>query len=147
MFQLDRVELLLGGGVALASGAELPALGPLPPAVRDLPDQFRLGALGLTIGSAVGAIVEYRLLRELVERRVAGRVRIGGPTRGRLLAAGAVAAVAAVLVRPVATELTPVLGGTLAVVVVAVAHIGAALALGLDEARALWASASSRLVR
>ena len=147
MFQLDRVELLEGGALALASGADLPALGPLPAAVRDVPDQFRLGALGLTIGSAVGAVVEYRLLRELVERRTGGRVRIGGPTRARLLLAGAVGAVAAVLVRPVVTGLSPVPGGLVAVGAVAVAHIGAGIALGLDEARALWASAAVRIRR
>ena len=147
MFQLDRFELLTGGGVALAAGADLPALGPLPAAVRELPDQFRLGALGLTVASSIGAVVEYRLLRELVERRTGGRIRIGGSTRARLLAAGTAAAAAALLVRPVVVDLTPVLGGLVGVTVVALVHVGAGLVLGLDEARALWASATARVGR
>jgi putative peptidoglycan lipid II flippase len=147
MFQFDRFELVADGGIALAAGADLPAFGPLPQAVRDLPDQFRLGALGLTAASAVGAVVEYRLLRELVESRIGGRVRVGGPSRGRLLVAGLVATAAAVLVRPVATDLTPFLGGLLGVTAVATAHILAGLALGLDEARALWATVASRVTR
>lgn len=147
MFQFDRFELLVGGGVALAAGAELPALAPVPAAVRDLPDVFRLGALGLTTASAVGAVVEYRLLRELVQHRTDGRIRLGGPSRGRLLVAGLAAAAAAVLVRPLATSMTPVLGGTVAVAAVATTHIGVGIALGLDEARALWASVASRMRR
>ncbi len=147
MFQFDRFELAVGGGIALAAGADLPAFGPVSATIRDLPDVFRLGALGLTIASAVGALVEYRLLRELVERRTEGRIRIGGPTRGRLLLAGGAAAVVAVLVRPVATSLPPVVGGVVGVAAVATVHIGVGIALGLDEARALWATATSRLSR
>ncbi len=147
MFQFDRIELLAGGGVALAAGANLPTLVPVAPDVRDLPDVFRLGALGLTAASAVGAMFEYRLLRELVEQRTGGRIRVGGPTRGRLLLAGLAATVAAVLVRPVVTDLTPVVGGLVGVAAVAIAHIGVGIALGLDEARALWATATSRLSR
>lgn len=147
MFQFDRFELLTGGGIALAAGADLPALGPLPSSIRELPDQFRLGALGLSAASGIGAVIEYRLLRELVERRTEGRVRIGGPSRVRLLGAGAVAAVVAVLVRPVVVELTPVVGALIGVTAVAAAHIGVGLALGLDESRALWASATQRLRR
>lgn len=145
MFQFDRFELLPGGAIGMPEAGTLPALGPLPPAVREIPDVFRLGALGLTIASGVGALLEYRLLRELVERRTEGQVRVGGPTRGRLLAAGAVATVAAVAIRPLATSLTPVLGGLVGVAAVATAHIGAALFLGLEEAQALWSTARSRL--
>ncbi len=147
MFQLDRIELLVGGGLALAEGAALPAFTPVPQAIRDLPDQFRLGALGLTAASGIGALLEYRLLRELVERRTEGRIRIGGNNRLRLLGAGAFAAGAAVLVRPVVVDLTPVLGGLIGVSAVAAAHIGAGLALRLDESQALWAAAADRLRR
>lgn len=146
MFQLDRYQLLPGGGVMLAEGASLPAVSPLPPAVRD-GDLFRLGALGLTIAGSIGAVIEYRLLRELVESRTGGRVRIGGSSRGRLLLAGLAATAAAFLVRPLAVDLTPVLGGLVAVTTVATVHIGAAAALGLDEAQALVGAVSSRLRR
>lgn len=147
MFQFDRYELVAGGGIELEVGASLPAFAPVKQAIRDMDDVFRLGALGLTIASAVGALVEYRLLRELVERRIEGTIRVGGPSRLRLLAAGGAATVAAVLVRPVATDLTPVLGGLVGVGAVALTHIGVGIALGLDEARALWATATSRLGR
>ena len=147
MFQFDRIELLPGGDLELAEEASLPAFGPVPEELRELADEFRLGALGLTAASAVGALVEYRLLRELVERRIDGLVRIGGPSRMRLLGAGAAGAVAAVLVRPVAVELHPILGGLVGVSAVAAAHIGTGFVLGLDEARALWGSAVARVRR
>lgn len=146
MFQFDRFQLV-ASGVALADGASLPAFGPVAPRLRELDDVFRLGALGITAAASVGALLEYRLLRELVERRTQGRVRIGGSGRWRLFAAGTAALVVAVLVRPVVTELTPVLGGAIAVAAVAAAHIGAGLALGVDEARALWAAGTNRLRR
>ena len=146
MFQFDRIQVF-ATGLALAEGASLPAFGPVSADLRDLDEIFRLGALGITAAASIGALVEYRLLRELVERRTAGEVRIGGNGRWRLFGAGFVALVAAVLVRPLATGLTPVLGGAVAVAAVATAHIGAGLALGVDEARALWAAGTSRLRR
>lgn len=135
MFQLDRFELA-GAGVGLAASAQLPALGPLPEVVRDTAS-LRLGALGLTIGASIGALVEYQLLRTLVEQRLGARVRIGGRSRGRLALSTLVALVAAVAIRPVATSLTPVLGGAVGVATVAAAHIGTALLLGVDEATAI----------
>lgn len=143
MFQLDRVELV-GTALRLAPDATLPALGPLPRAVRDGLD-MRVGALGLTLGASAGALVEYRLLRELVQRRLGGRIRIGGPSRGRLAVATGVALVAAVLVRPWAVSVTPVLGALGAVVAVATAHIGAAAIVGVPEARALVRGARRRV--
>ena len=147
MFQLDQLRITGEGlGVAVAAGATFPALGPLDESVRTTA-MLRLGALGLTIGGAVGALVEYRLLRELVEHRLGGRLRIGGPTRSRLAGATGVALLAAVAVRPWATSLTPVLGGLMAVLVVATAHIGTAVVLDVPEARALWHLVRRRLGR
>lgn len=147
MFQFDRFELLAGGGVGLAAGTSLPVFTPVEQALRDMDDVFRLGALGLTAASAVGALVEYRLLRELVERRIGGTIRVGGPSRGRLAVAALAATVAAALVRPVVVDLTPALGAVVGVGAVAVTHITVGIALGLDEARALWATATTRLGR
>lgn len=147
MFQFDRFELVAGGGVQLAAGATLPAFNPVAASVREMSDVFRLGALGLTAASAVGALVEYRLLRELVERRTDGRIRIGGPSRVRLLGAGLASTATAVLLRPVVVDLHPILGAAVGVGAVAAVHIGTGLALGLEESRALWATATRRLQR
>ncbi len=127
-------------------GEVLPALGPLPPELRET-DALHLGALGLTIGGSVGALVEYRLLRELVETRLHGVFRIGGPSRGRLAVATFAALVAAVLVRPIAVGLSPVLGGVVAVGVVATVHIGVAAAVGVPEGRALLGGVRRRVLR
>ena len=46
-------------------------VGPLPQSVREGQDQLRLGGVGLAIGSAVAAWVEFGMLTERLRRKVA----------------------------------------------------------------------------
>jgi putative peptidoglycan lipid II flippase len=138
MFQLDRL-VLVGDGVAMMGDAQLPAFGPLPTLQRS-DGLLHLGALGLTLASSIAALVEYALLRTLVDASVGTRVRVGGPQRVQIAAAALAAAVAAMLVRPWLGELPVRIAGLAAVATVGVVHISVATALGVDEARALLAS-------
>ena len=90
MFPLDRVIVGPDGLVGLGG---LGALGPLDAEVRSLGDTVHLGAVGLAMGSAVGAWVELTLLSSLVRRRLPG---LGDP-RTSLLAPALAAAGAFVL--------------------------------------------------
>ncbi|MFT6943095.1 MAG: putative peptidoglycan lipid II flippase [Nitriliruptoraceae bacterium] len=138
MFQLDRL-VLVGDGVAMMGDAQLPAFGPLPTLQRS-DGLLHLGALGLTLASSIAALVEYALLRTLVDASVGTRVRVGGPQRVQIAAAAIAAAGAAMLVRPWLGELPVRVAGLAAVATVGVVHISVATALGVDEARALLAS-------
>lgn len=100
MFNLDRlaVDLSAPGSVVLAEPGAGLGLSPAEPALREAAEnQLRLGAVGLALGSAVGAWVEYLLLRRAVSRR-AVRPRLAGGTLPRLLLAGLAAVVTAILV-------------------------------------------------
>ena len=70
MFPLDRVVIGPDGLVAL-SGAWT-SFNPLDAAQRAAEGPVRLGAIGLALGSAVGAWVELTMLSLLVRRRVPG---------------------------------------------------------------------------
>ncbi len=145
MFQLDRL-ILLGDGVAMLGEMQLPAFGPLPAAQR-ADGLLHLGALGLTLASSVAALVEYALLRTLVDAQVGSQVQVGGPQRARIAAAALTAGVAVVLVRPLLGDLSFRVAGLAAVATVGVVHVGVALALGVDEARALLAAVRGVLRR
>jgi len=144
MLQLDRV-VLLADGPALLGGASLPAFGPLPVDVRTTSELVHLGALGLTLGAGVSAVVEFRLLRELVQLKLGVAVRAGGSERGGLLLATTGAAGTALLVRQVVDGLPILPAALVAVAVVAAVHILLAAAAGVSEGRALVALARRRL--
>jgi len=133
MFQLDRLAVVPGAVHQLGS---LPAFGPLPVAVREAGDTVRLGALGLSLASGLAAWLEFTLLRRAVATRV-GRVSIGGGHARRILASGAVAALAGLAVRWLVDDLHPLVAGAIAGIVVAGAYLAAATALGVPEARTL----------
>jgi putative peptidoglycan lipid II flippase len=96
---------------------------------------YRLGAVGLALGAAVGAWLEYGLLRARVRD-----VRLGGGALGRILLATLAAwAVAALARRLVPADLTPVLRALLVLAPAGLAYLAAAVMLRLDEARALIA--------
>jgi len=106
MLSLDQfvVDLTARWSFRLASDGVVPTLSPVAAALRDGGgNQLRLGAVGLALGSVLGSIVEYVLLRRAVARRVV-RPRLGGGTLGRLLvatgAAAAIALIAAALLPP-----------------------------------------------
>jgi putative peptidoglycan lipid II flippase len=90
MFPLDRV--IVGPDGLIGFGDSL-ALGPLDADIRSLGGTVRLGAVGLAIGSAIGAWVELTLLSSLVRKRVP---ELGDP-RTSLLAPAVAAAGAFVL--------------------------------------------------
>jgi putative peptidoglycan lipid II flippase len=99
-----RVVISLGLGAALMVPLDRLAVGPL-----------RLGAMGLALGSAVGAWVEYVLLRRALGRALGPHGPGAGPVARIAAAAGAGALVAAAL-RLVAEEgvrasLVPALAG------------------------------------
>jgi putative peptidoglycan lipid II flippase len=87
MFPLDRV--LVGPDGLLGIGDAFGFAGPLPQAIRDAGGPVRLGAVGLAIGSAVGAWVELSLLSLVVRRHVPGlgdpRHTLRGPARAAAL--------------------------------------------------------------
>lgn len=131
MVQLDRVGVTTQG---LAVVGDLPASGPVPETVRSVdPAAPRLGALGLSLGAAVGAWLEYLLLRRAVGRRI-GRTRLGGGQLRPVLVAAAAGAVAAVALRPLVDGLHPLLAGPLAVGGLGVVYLLVAARLGVDDA-------------
>ena len=145
MLNLDQFVVDLGEalGVRLAADGTLWTLTPVDAELRDgVPNQLRLGAVGLAAGSALGAWVELLLLRRQVQRRFA-TVRIGGGTLPRLLLAGLPAALVMLSARvwldlPVAVEVL-VVGGVAGGV-----YIAAAWLLRVPEARRLVATATRR---
>lgn len=138
MLSLDRVVVDLSEPLRLrlTDGGGLPTLSPVDAELREGgANRLRMGALGLAVGSAVGAWLEFVLLRRAVARRMV-RPRLGGGTLGRV----AVAALAAFVV---AASLNLVLPATALVrVVVAggcsgLVYLSVGWLLALPEARSL----------
>lgn len=101
MLSLDQlvVDLAEPARFRLADGGAFPTLAPVGEALRDAAsNQLRLGALGLALGAAAGAWLEYLLLHRALRRRELAP-QLGGGTIGRLLLAAAAAALAIVGVR------------------------------------------------
>jgi putative peptidoglycan lipid II flippase len=123
---LARVALGIGLGYALA--LQLPSALGLDQA---------WGAAGITLASALAAVMEYFLLR----RALAGRV---GPTRldrgllARLWGAAALAAGAGWLVRLGLPPLNPIPAAVLILGVFGAVYLGAAALLGVPQARRLF---------
>ncbi len=94
MFPLDRV--LVGPDGLVGIGDALAFIGPLDATVRSVPGPVRLGAVGLAIGSAVGAWIELSLLSTLVRRHVPGlgdpRLTMVGPATAAAVAFASTAA-------------------------------------------------------
>ena len=98
MFPLDRIIVGPDGLVRDGFG-----LGPLDQGLRSLGDTVRLGAVGLAIGSAIGAWIELALLARLVRAKVPG---LGDP-RTTLLDPARAAAVAFVVTAAVKLGVDP----------------------------------------
>jgi len=88
MFPLDRVSISLGHVQNL--GDAFGFAGPLAPSIRQDESIVRMGAVGLAIGSAVGAWIEFLLLSRLTTRHLAN---LRSPLR-TLVAPGVAAALA-----------------------------------------------------
>jgi len=92
MLQFDRIGVLNGDWFSLG---DLPAFGPVDATLRSSSDANRLGALGLAVGSMLGAWVELSLLQQRVA--TAYGTMSFRRTVGRLWPAAAAAAVLGVL--------------------------------------------------
>jgi putative peptidoglycan lipid II flippase len=134
MLQFDQFAVTTEG-VQLAG--ELPAFTPLSDAARSSPgggQLVRLGAAGLALATGLAAWLEHALLQRAVRRSIAHTQLGGGQLRPVLIAALPAAAVAAAF-RPLLVDLHPLVGGMLAVAVVAATYLPLAAWLGVDEAR------------
>ncbi|MGH9137218.1 MAG: murein biosynthesis integral membrane protein MurJ [Acidimicrobiales bacterium] len=145
MFQFDRV-LIEPGTAELTVEGDLPApIEPVSPAVRnDESAPLRLGAVGLTLASSVGAWLEFALLRRAVRRRV-GHVPIGGRHRTAVFGAAAVAGGVALALRwTAASSLAPLPAAVVVLVPAGIVYVAVAVALGVPEPRSLLARVGSR---
>jgi putative peptidoglycan lipid II flippase len=142
MFPLDAFQLTTDGLELVGERG----WSVTPPEDRVGDSAFRLGAVGLAIGSVVGVWLELFLLRTRV-RIVFGRTRLLGPRGARQLAAGGAAVVAALVVRALlgAVDLPTRVEGLLALAFTGVVYVLVTHALRLPEARELLRHA--RLVR
>lgn len=144
MLQLDRVALTPEG---LSLAGDLPAFTPLAADARTaLEGAGRLGALGLSLAAAVGAWIEYAILRRRVGGEL-GSVRLGGGELGRTATATAVAVAVALGLRPLVDGLPPLLAGPVVVGGAGLAYLATAWRLGLAEAGALIEPVRRRLRR
>lgn len=130
MFPLDRLAIVDGG---IDQTASLFVFGPLPLGVREAADTVRLGAMGLAIGGAIGAWVEYRALRRAVAETFEVRTQVAGQARGHLVLPAVAAVVTGLLMRPVVADWPRLLGGPLAIGAVALAYVLVAARTRVDE--------------
>lgn len=105
-----------------------------------------LGPVGLALGAAIGAWLEWGLLRTRLRRRI-GNVGTGGSQLARMFGAALVAAAAGYGVRVVAGGSHPVLVAALVVGVFGVVYFAVARMLGLAEARVVLDSLVRRIKR
>lgn len=141
MFQFDRVVLVPGTADVEVEGDLPAALEPLPSEVRDDEDApLRLGAVGLTVASSVGAWLELALLRRALGRTAPAlrRLPIGGPQRATVVGAAAAAGAVAVALRwTVAADLATLPAAVVVLVPAGVVYFALTFALRVSEARTL----------
>ncbi len=133
MFQLDRVVV---GPDGLEQIGDLPALSPLPEPFRDpaaSDGRRHLGAVGLALAAAVSSFAEYWLLRRALRSSALGITIVRG--RWRVMTAAAVSGVTALALRPVLSDLAPLLAGALMVSLVGAVYLVVAWRLGVPESR------------
>lgn len=143
MFPLDRAFIGADGIEGL--GEALRPAGPLDAETRSAETVVRLGAVGLAIGSAVGAWVELFWLRRLVRGRlpwlagVAGTLRAPAPAAALGFAAAAACKLTVDdLASPLAAALTIGVGGSVYVVAAHRSGVAEADMLLRPVRRALW---------
>ena len=122
MLQFESVTI---GAVTIPAGV----FGDLR--VQGLP----LGPVGLALGAAVGAWLEWKLLRRALGSRI-GAVGIGAGELARVLGAALAGAAAGYGVQILAAGLHPLLVAALVVAAFGVVYLGLAHLLGVSEARA-----------
>ena len=131
MLQLDQFALTDAGGIELVGA--LPALGPLPEALREQEGAYRLGAVGLALAGGVAAWAELWLLRRAVHRRAGVAPRLGGGTLARVLIASALAVGLGLALRALTDGLAPLLQAPAVLIPAGAAYLATARRLGLRE--------------
>jgi putative peptidoglycan lipid II flippase len=109
-------------------------------------DGLPLGPVGLAGGAAIGAWLEWALLRRRLRAQI-GSVDIGAATLLRMFGAAAVGAGAGYAARLAAAPLHPALAAVCVAAVFGGVYVGCARALGLDEARVVIGGVLRRLRR
>jgi putative peptidoglycan lipid II flippase len=138
MLQFDRL-LLTPDGVVLMEGANLPAFTPLDAELLGDAAAIPLGAVGLALAGGMSSWLEYGLLRRRIADAFGARLRAGGGRLSRIAIAVAPMALTGVLARPLLGGLPPLAEGPAMVTLMGAVYLASALALGLDDARALIA--------
>lgn len=131
MFPLDRAFIGISGVEQLGDAFGL--MGPLDAAIRADDSVVRLGAVGLALGSAIGAWVELVLLSRLLDRHLPS---LRSPV-ATLVAPGAAAAVAFAVtaaVKLVAADLPALLAALLTVGIGGFTYVVVAFRTGVREA-------------
>jgi peptidoglycan biosynthesis protein MviN/MurJ (putative lipid II flippase) len=105
-----------------------------------------LGPIGLALGAAVGAWLEWGLLRRQLKRRI-GTVGAGASRVARMLGAALAAAAVGHAVRLALAGLHPLPTALLVAASYGVVYFGVARLVGVAEARALVDAATRRLRR
>ena len=109
-------------------------------------DGLPLGPVGLALGAAVGAWLEWRLLRRVLTARI-GEVGIGGPTLTRLFGAALLAAAAAFALGLALHRLPRLPAAGLVVALFGAGYLTLTHLLGLEESRRFVDAALRRLRR
>jgi hypothetical protein len=133
MLQLDRFVV---GPDGISQIGDLPALSPLGEAFRDpaaSEGRRHLGPVGLALAAAAASFVEYWLLRRALRSAELGVTILRG--RWRVMAAAAASGAVGLAVRPVVSDLAPLVAGVLVVGVAGAAYLGVAWRLGIPETR------------
>jgi putative peptidoglycan lipid II flippase len=105
-----------------------------------------LGPVGLALGAALGAWLEWALLRGRLGRRI-GTVGAGASALLRMFTAALIAAAAGYGARLGILGLHPFLIAIVVVAVFGLVYFALARAFALEEARVLWESVRRRLLR
>jgi putative peptidoglycan lipid II flippase len=105
-----------------------------------------LGPVGLATGAALGAWLEWALLKRNLRRRI-GSVGAGAAALTRMFAAAALAAILGFGTAWALASLYPLVLAVLVAAVYGIGYFGAARVLGLGEARVVLAAVARRLRR
>jgi putative peptidoglycan lipid II flippase len=105
-----------------------------------------LGPLGLAAGAALGAWIEWALLRRALDAQL-GRVGAGAAALARMFAAALAAAAIAYFTGRALAGVQPLLAALAVAAVFGSVYLAAALALGLEQARTFAAGVRRRIQR
>lgn len=133
MFPLDRWAIV---GSSIERVGDL-GFGPLPDALRHAADASpHLGVLGLALGAAISAWVEYAILRGALRWRIGRLPRMSLAAKWCLLASVAMAVLAAGL-RSVCADVSPMLTAIVVCGPAGLTYLAITGTVGVPEARAL----------